>query len=119
MYQNEYEKTLERMKTAADLAKDYSNINRCRDNLVNYSREHAMACLQDMIREYAVQINTFGLVFDGTRVIPDVLLDQFSDEYIRSKLEYLMRHIPVYVLLKEGQQEMAKRFFRWLSCSKA
>ena len=58
MYRNEYEQTLEWLKTAADLAMDYENISRCEFNLQHYNRGPALAWLQDMIREYAVQIDT-------------------------------------------------------------
>ena len=70
------------------------------------NREQAWACLQDMIKEYAVQIDTFGSLIDGVHVTHGVPLDQFSDRNIQDHLWYLMRHIPVYVLLKEGQKEL-------------
>ena len=117
MYRNEYEQTLEWLKTAADLAMDYENISRCEFNLQHYNRGPALACLQDMIREYAVQIDTFGFMVDGMQVIRGVPLDQFTDDHIRAQLQYLIRHIPAYVLLREGQQELAKRICRWLDGS--
>lgn len=117
MYRNEYEQTLEWLKTAADLAKDYENISRCEFNLQHYNRGQALACLQDMIREYAVQIDTFGFMVDGMQVIRGVPLEQFTDDHIRAQLQYLIRRIPAYVLLREGQQELAKRICRWLDGS--
>ena len=117
MYQKDYERTLEQVKSAVELAKDYSNISRCEINLQHYNCGQALACLQDMIREYAVQIDTFGFMVDGMQVIRGVPLEQFTDDHIRSQLQYLIRRIPAYVLLREGQHELAKRICRWLDGS--
>ena len=118
MYQTEYERTLERVKSGEELAKDCSNINRCEFNLQHYNRGQALACLQDMIREYAVQIDTVGFMVDGMQVIRGVPLDQFTDDHIRAQLQYLIRRIPAYVLLREGQQELAKQICWWLDQGK-
>ena len=117
MYQKDYERTLAWVKSAVELAKDYSNISRCEINLQHYNRGQALACLQDMIREYAVQIDTFGFMVDGMQVIRGVPLDQFTDDHIQAQLQYLILRIPAYVLLREGQQELAKRICRWLDRS--
>lgn len=118
MYRDEYEETLERLKKAAELAKDYANVSRCESNLRYYNREQALACLQDMIREYAAQIDTFGFMVDGMQVIRGVPLEQFTDTHIQAQLRYLIRHIPAYVLLREGQQELAKQICQWLDGAK-
>ena len=73
--------------------------------------------MQDMIREYAPQINEFGFLVDGMQVVEGVSLEQFTDEHIQTQLRYLIRRIPVYVLLREGQKELAKRICRWLDRS--
>ena len=114
MYRNEYEKALEQVKTAVEFARDCSNISRCETNMRYFNRGQAMACLQDMIREYESQINTFGLWIDGVRVVYGVPLEQFSDTHIQNQLQYIANHIPVYVLLREGEKELAKRIFQWL-----
>lgn len=114
MYQNEYDRTLEKIKTAAELAKDYSNISRCDQNLRYYSREKAWVCLQEVIREYATEIDAFGTVIDGKKVIRGVPIDELSDMEIQVQLYYLKIHIPVYVLLRAGQRELAKQIFRSL-----
>lgn len=93
MYQKDYERTLEWVKSAVELAKDYGNISRCEINLQHYNRAQALACLQDMIREYAVQIDTFGFMVDGMQVIRGVPLEQFTDDHIRAQLQYLIRRI--------------------------
>ena len=117
MYRNEYEKALERVKTAAEFARDCSNISRCEANLRYYNHGQALACMQDMIREYESQIDTFGFWTDGVRVVHGVPMEQFSDVHIQTQLQYLIRHIPVYVLLREGEKELAKKIFQWLDGS--
>ena len=114
MYQEEYEKALEQVKTAVVFVKDCSNITRCENALRNFERGQAMACLQDMIQEYGSQINTFGTWVDGVRVVYGVPLEQFTDLEIRIQLQYVSQHIPAYVLLREGEKELAKRVCRWL-----
>ena len=117
MYRNEYEKALEQVKTAVEFAKDCSNITRCENTLRNFDRGQALICLQDMIREYESQINTFGLWIDGVRVVYGVPLEHFSDMHIQNQLQYIVNHIPVYVLLREGEKELAKRICQWLDGS--
>ena len=114
MYQSEYEKALEQVKTAVEFAKDCSNINRCENALRNFERGQAMACLQDTIREYGSQIDALGIWVDGVRVVNGVPLEQITDLEIRIQLQYVSRHIPAYVLLREGEKELAKRVCRWL-----
>lgn len=118
MYQKDYERTLERVNSAVELTKDCANISRCETNLRYYNRKQALACLQNMIREYAPQINEFGFLVDGMQVVEGVPLDQFTDEHIQTQLRYLIRRIPVYVLLREGQKELAKRLCQWLDGSR-
>ena len=114
MYQSEYEKTLEQVKTAAEFARDCNNITRCENALRNFERGQAMACLQDMIREYGSQIDAFGIWGDGVRVVNGVPLEQITDLELRIQLQYVSRHIPAYVLLREGEKELAKRVCRWV-----
>ena len=114
MYQSEYEKALEQVKTAVEFVRDCSNITRCENTLRNFERGQAMACLQDMIREYGSQIDAFGIWVDGVRVVNGVPLEQFTDLDIWIQLQYVSRHIPVYVLLREGEKELAKRACQWL-----
>ncbi|MBP3589570.1 MAG: hypothetical protein J6J61_03250 [Muribaculaceae bacterium] len=114
MYRENYDKTIERMHSAMELAKDYSNMKRCEENLQHYNRERAWMCLQDMLREYAVQIDTFGFWVDGVRLIKGVTLESLSDQVVQTQLRYIGLHIPAYVLLKEGKKELAKRMCDWL-----
>ena len=79
MYQSEYEKALEHVKTAVEFAQDRNNIIRCENTLRDFERGQAMACLKDMIQEYGSQIDTFGTWVDGVRVVYGVPLEQFTD----------------------------------------
>lgn len=114
MYQSEYEKALEHVKTAVEFVQDYNNIIRCENTLRNFERGQAMACVKDMIREYGSQIDTFGTWVDGVHVVYGVPLEQFTDQDIWIQLQYVSRHIPAYVLLREGEKELAKRVCQWL-----
>ena len=114
MYRECYDKTIERMKSAVELAKDYSNKKRCEENLQHYNRERAWICLQEMLREYAVQIDTFGLWVDGVRLLKGVTLENLGDQVLQIQLRYIYSHIPVYVLFKEGEKELARRVCEWL-----
>lgn len=115
MYQKEYEKTIELMKTAIDCSKDYDNMKRCERNIREYYRPAAWQCLQDIIREYWTQIEFFGFLIDGKTIVEN--LDPFSrsDDQIRDDLIYLARHIPVYVLMRKGEETLAKKICEWLS----
>ncbi len=117
MYREDYAKTVERIKSVAELAKDYNNMKRCEDNLRRYNRISAWNCLQDMFREYASQIETFGFWVDGTQLIKGALLDELSDQVVQMQLRYIGQHIPAYVLLKEGEKEFAKRMCEWIDKS--
>ena len=67
-----------------------------------------------MIQEYGSQIDTFGIWVDGVSVVYGVPLEQFTDLDIQIQLQYMSRHIPAYVLLREGEKESAKRVCRWV-----
>jgi len=114
MYRNEYERILEHMKTVSDLARDYANMQSCKQHLQNYKRLEAWNCLQKMIQEYWSQIEFFGSIFDGTRIIRNVDLEYTSDICIQKHLMYIAQHTPTYVLLRKGEEELAKMMAKWL-----
>ena len=115
MYHDEYQKMLENMKTAAELTKDYNNLQRCEQNLKCYIRAEAWQCLQDMIKDYWVQIEFFGQLFDGIKIYKNVDLTQVSDETLLAQLRYIAQHIPAYILLRKGEEELAKGVCDWLT----
>ncbi len=114
MYQDECEKALARVKTAIEFAKDCCNINRCEGNVYHFNRGQALICLQDMIWEYESQITTLGLLVDGVYVRHGVPLEQLSDVDVQNQLQYIGRHIPAYILLREGKKALAKQICQWL-----
>ena len=105
MHQNEYDKSLEYVKTAVECIKDYQNIKRCEQSVLQFTRENAWQCLQDMIREYWAEINVFGALFD--RVIVEYNIDPKckTDDEIQNQLIYIAQHIPLYVLMRKGEEE--------------
>ena len=115
MYRNDYEKTLERIKTAGELSKDFENLQRCDRVLREFDREQAISVLTDVIRDYKSSINTYGFLFDGVRVVEINPPRQIKDEDLTIQIRYIMRHIPAYVLLREGEKELAKRVNDWIN----
>ena len=115
MYQNEYEKALEYLKTAGDCVRDLGNLNRCDQNIHNFERSQAWQCLQDMICEYEVQIKLFGVLIDGKKIIHNLDPQSVSDDDVKDQLLYLQRHIPLYVLMRKGEETLAKKLGQWIS----
>lgn len=115
MYRNDYNKTLERIKTAGELSKDFENLQRCDRVLREFDREQAISVLTDVIRDYKSSINTYGFLFDGVRVVEINPPRQIKDEDLTIQIRYIMRHIPAYVLLREGEKELAKRVNDWIN----
>ena len=60
-------------------------------------------------------INTYGFLFDGVHVVENVPLFQIGDEALAGQIRYIMQHIPAYVLLREGEKELAKRINEWIN----
>ena len=114
MYRKDYEMMLEHMKTACDLINDYSNMQRCEQSIRCFNRIEAWQCLQDLIPAYWEQIEFFGSLFDGVKIYRNVDLALMNDELLRDQLAYICRHIPVYVLLRKGEEELAKKICEWI-----
>lgn len=110
MYFKEYEKTVEQIKTAVDLVKDYAYMNRCKNSLENYNRSEALNCLQDTIDEYTKEINEFGFLIDKVFTVRTDYAN-LDDQVVRIQLLYLNRHIPIYVLIREGKKELVKKIY--------
>lgn len=113
MYSNDYNKVMERMKTAFDLVKDMNNYERCIHVLQHFDRIEAWKCLQDVIVEYHAQIEICGLS-EGVRLYGNVPLAQVNDQELQIQLMYIGQRIPAYVLVRESQTELAKRICEWL-----
>ena len=114
MYQNEYDKSLEYVKTAVECIKDYQNIKRAEQNVLQFTRESAWQCLQDLIREYWAEIQVFGAIFDNVTLYRNVDPKALSDNELKRQLTYIAQHIPLYVLMRKGEEELAKKICKWL-----
>ena len=68
-----------------------------------------------MIREYRAEINVFGALFD--RVIVEYNIDPKckTDDEIQNQLIYIAQHIPLYVLMRKGEEELAKKICEWIT----
>jgi hypothetical protein len=115
MYQNEYDKSLEYVKTAVECIKDYQNIKRAEQNVLQFTRESAWQCLQDLIREYWAEIEVFGALFDNIIIYRNVDPKTYSDDEIKRQLTYIAQHIPLYVLMRKGEEELAKKICKWIA----
>ena len=115
MYNKDYERVLELIKNAAEFSKDYDNTLRCKKNVDQFQRTEAWKCLQDMIQEYWSQIEFFGCLFDGITINRNIDPSSLSDDSIKAQLAYISRHIPAYVLLRKGDEEMAKKLSEWIN----
>ena len=66
---NVYFEFIEILKAAVEFRKDQELLNRCQSSLQNYCRAKAIDCLEDTLHAYRNEINTFGALFDGIRII--------------------------------------------------
>lgn len=114
MYQNEYNKSLEYVKTALECAKDFENIKRCEENVENFSREKAWQCLQDMIRNYWVEIEVIGVPLHNITIYKNVDPKTISDDEMKCQLTYIAKNIPLYIWVRKGEKELAKKICKWL-----
>jgi cobalamin biosynthesis Co2+ chelatase CbiK len=114
MYQNDYNKALEHIKTSIEVVKDHQNIMRCEQAVLDFSRETAWKCIQDLIYEYESEIVLFGALCDGKTIYRNINPNTLSDDELRRQLVYIARHIPIYVLMRKGEEELAKRICQWI-----
>ena len=109
----EHEKFVECIRIGVEYLNDYLSIKRCERNIRQFVREDAWTCLQDMINAYWPQIEVSAAFSNGTLFIRrNVDLNTESDESLIIQLIYIARHIPVYVLLRQGNRELAKLIFK-------
>ena len=62
--------------------------------------------LDTSTKRYQSQINQFGFLVDGVRVIHGVNYDNISDLKIKEQLEYIALYILVYALIREGENKI-------------
>jgi len=118
LYTNQYNETIEKMKTSAELTKDYRNSKRCEQVLRQYDRESAWECLQDMLREYKKQIEACSPFRERT-LLSNVSSEDYSDNSIWGQIAYIYQRIPVYVMLRDGKKDGVKHLCEWLDHRRA
>lgn len=104
MNQKQYNKTSEQIKYEWELAKACGNMKRCEQILCNYERYLAWQCLQDMNKEYWLQIEQLN----GVPIIR-VALCQMSDDNIKEQIADIVRNIQIYFLIQKINEEINKR----------
>lgn len=112
MYRNQYNQFIEWVKTAAEYSKDYENYQRCKQVLRKFDREVASKCLQDMFREYRLQIEACGQM-EGRKLF-SAPLETFSDNDLQWQMTYIYQRIPIYAVMRKMEKETAKRVCEWL-----
>lgn len=106
---------MERFRTTADLEHDYKNSQICFALLQNYNRRTACEFCTRIVREYEAEINTYGSLIDGRKLNYSNDFESLTDEQIKEQLQYLGNHIPVYVLIRRGEEKLAKQFSIFIS----
>ena len=103
------EEIMEKFRTTAELEHDYKNSQMCFALLQNYNRRTACEFCKKLVREYEVEINTYGSFVDGRKLNYSNEFELLTDELIKEQLQYLGNHIPVYVLIRKGEEKFAKQ----------
>lgn len=102
------EEIMENFRTTAELEHDYKNSQMCFALLQNYNRRTACELCKKFVREYEVEINTYGSFIDGRKLNYSNEFESLTDEQIKEQLQYLGNHIPIYVLIRKGEENLAK-----------
>lgn len=102
------EEIMEKFRITADLEHDYKNSLMCFALLQVYNRRTACEFCTKIVSEYEAEINTHGFLIDGRNLNYSNEFESLTDELIKEQLQYLGNHIPVYVLLRKGEEKFAK-----------
>ena len=100
---------MEKFRTTVELEHDYKNSQMCFALLQDYNRRTACEFCTKIVSEYEVEINTHGILIDGRNLNYSNEFESLTDEQIKEQLLYLGNHIPVYVLLRKGEENLAKQ----------
>ena len=117
MNNNNTQEIAGRFKTAQEFTQDYMSYCNCRGIVQNYVRCDAIYLLNTLIQRYKSEINEFGFLFDGVRVINGVNYDNMTDMQIIDQLIYIGQRIPSYAFIREGNKEIAKKLLNQIGCS--
>ena len=116
MSNEQTKEVLERIRSAKEFADDYVAYIKCCDLVKNFERLGAITLIQSLIKRYNSQINQLGFLVDGAHVIYGVNYDVMSDWQIKDQLIYIGQRIPVYALLREGENKLANDLFNKIGC---
>lgn len=103
------EEIMKKFQTIAELEHDYKNSQMCFALLQNYHRRTACEFCKKIVSEYEVEINTYCSFVDGRNLNYSNEFESLTDEQIKEQLQYLGNHIPVYVLIRRGEEKLAKQ----------
>lgn len=101
---------MEKFRTSVEMEHDYKNSQMCFALLQNYNRRTACKFCTKIVNEYETEINTYGSFIDGRKLNYSIEFESLTDEQIKEQLLYLGNHIPVYVLIRKGEENLAKQF---------
>jgi len=111
MNSEQTKEVIERIKSAQEFADDYAAYIKCCNLVKEFERAGAVALIQSLITRYHSQIKQFGFFVDGVRVVRGVNYDYMSDWQIKDQLIYIGQRIPVYALIREGENKIANDLF--------
>ena len=117
MDENQEAKMLERFQSAKEFAEDYKAYCDCCDMLKRYNRQHAIGLLNSLLKRYWLEIDQFGILFDGTYVKIGENYDNMADVKIIENLSYVGNRIPIYAFIREGDKQLAKVLLNKLGSS--
>ena len=117
MDENQEAKMLERFQSAKEFAEDYKAYCDCCDMLKRYNRQHAIGLLNSLLKRYWLEIDQFGILFDGTYVKIGENYDNMADVKIIENLRYVGSRIPIYAFIREGDRQLAKVLLNKLGSS--
>ena len=117
MDESQEAKAIERFQSAKEFAEDYKAYCDCRDILKRYNRQRAICLLNSLLKRYWLEIDQFGILFDGTYVKIGENYDNAPDSKIIDNLIYVGDRIYIYALIREGDKQLAKVLFNKIGSS--
>ena len=70
--------------------------------------------MQRMIKEYYIEITALGLC-DNITVYRNIDPERVKDAAVKEQLAYIALRIPIYVLIRKGEEVLAKKIFKWIA----
>lgn len=99
---------------ADDCFGDYSNYRKCVHTIKHFKREHALALLRTLIREYQIQMDEWAYLSGESFFTAGEYSETAGSIELICDLHYIGNRIPAYALLREGRTKEAERLMKWL-----